>query len=192
MTSPGRILPDLTIEQMIKGNSRVRNVAIGAAFQYMHIIEKWGTGIPRIYQDAKEYGLLDPELKDFGTSFRISIYRKVAETDVFGVIRPEINTTGVSENTTNNATDVTDNATDNATDSATNNATNIKLSKKELTLLRYISSHPTATQKESAEATGITIGTVKRLFPSLQKKAALKRNGNHKDGFWEVLIKIPD
>ena len=177
VTSPGRISPDLTIEQMIKGNSRVRNVAIGAAFQYMHIIEKWGTGIPRIYQDAKEYGLLDPELKDFGTSFRISIYRKVAETDVFGVIRPEINTTGVSENTTNNATD---------------GATNIKLSKKELTLLRYISSHPTATQKESAEATGITIGTVKRLFPSLQKKAALKRNGNHKDGFWDVLIKIPD
>ena len=42
VTSPGRISPDLTMEQLMEGNSRVRNVAIGAAFQYMHIIEKWG------------------------------------------------------------------------------------------------------------------------------------------------------
>ena len=106
VTSPGRLSPDLTIDQLIEGNSRVRNIAIGAAFQYMHIIEKWGTGIPRIYQDAKEYGLQEPELKDFGTSFRISIYRKEAETDVFGVIRLETNTTDVSENATDGATNI--------------------------------------------------------------------------------------
>ncbi|MBQ8093261.1 MAG: hypothetical protein IJ242_06770 [Clostridia bacterium] len=39
VTSPGQISPDLTMEQLKAGNSRVRNVAIGAAFQYMHIIE---------------------------------------------------------------------------------------------------------------------------------------------------------
>lgn len=87
-----------------------------------------------------------------------------------------------------NATDTATNATNNATDGATNK----RLSKNELTLLHYIKEHPTATQKEAADATEITIGTVKRLFPSLQKKAALKRNGNHKDGSWEVLIKIPE
>ena len=41
VTSPGRLSPDLTMEQLKAGNSRVRNVAIGAAFQYMHIIERW-------------------------------------------------------------------------------------------------------------------------------------------------------
>lgn len=90
VTSPGRISPDLTMEQMKAGNSRVRNVAIGAAFQYMHIIEKWGTGIPRILKEAAEYGLREPELKDFGTSFRINIYRKPFETDLFGVVNPVI------------------------------------------------------------------------------------------------------
>ena len=34
VTSPGRISPDLTMEQLKAGNSRVRNVAIGAAFQF--------------------------------------------------------------------------------------------------------------------------------------------------------------
>jgi len=76
------------MEQLKAGNSRVRNVAIGAAFQYMHIIEKWGTGIPRILKEAAEYGLREPELKDFGTSFRINIFRKPFETDPFGVVNP--------------------------------------------------------------------------------------------------------
>ena len=67
-----------------------------------------------------------------------------------------------------------------------------KYSKNELTLLHYVKGNPTATQKEVSDGTGITIGTVKRLFPSLQRKMALKRNGNHKEGSWEVLIKIPE
>ena len=89
VTSPGRISLDLTMEQMIAGNSRVRNVAIGAAFQYMHIIEKWGTGIPRIFQDAAKFGLERPELKDFGTSFRLVMFRRAFDVDPYGVVRPE-------------------------------------------------------------------------------------------------------
>ena len=52
VTSPGRLSPDLTIEHLIEGNSRVRNIAIGAAFQYMHIIERWGSGIPRVFEET--------------------------------------------------------------------------------------------------------------------------------------------
>ncbi len=64
VTFPGRLSPDLTIDHLIEGNSRVRNIAIGAAFQYMHIIERWGSGIPRVFEDARMYGLGDPEIKD--------------------------------------------------------------------------------------------------------------------------------
>jgi len=88
ITSPGRLSPDLTIDQLIEGNSRVRNIAISAAFQYMHIIERWGSGIPRVFEDTRMYGLGDPEIKDFGTSFRISIHRKPFNTDPFGVVIP--------------------------------------------------------------------------------------------------------
>ena len=30
----------------------------------MKIIEKWGTGIPRIFRECREYGLPDPELSE--------------------------------------------------------------------------------------------------------------------------------
>lgn len=36
------------------------------------------------------YGLKDPEIKDFGTSFRIILYRKPFETDPYGVINPAV------------------------------------------------------------------------------------------------------
>lgn len=38
------------------------------------------------------YGLPRPEIKDFGTSFRITIYRKAFDTDIFGVKNPAVHT----------------------------------------------------------------------------------------------------
>lgn len=189
VTSPGRLSPDLTIDQLKEGNSRVRNIAVGAAFQYMHIIEKWGSGIPRIYNDARIYGLDEPEIKDFGSSFRMIIYRRSFSTDLFGVMNPATDhATDATDETdaTDHATDATDHATD------TDNIQNANLSNNDLILLRYVRIHPSATQKEVADATGIKIGTVKRIFPILQKKGILKRNGNNKAGAWEVMTQIPN
>ena len=53
-----------------------RNPAIANAFVYMKIIEKWGTGIPRIFRECTEYGLPEPELIDFDGDFRVNMYRK--------------------------------------------------------------------------------------------------------------------
>ena len=44
--------------------------------------------IPRVFEDARMFGLGDPEIKDFGTSFRVSLHRKPFETDPFGVVIP--------------------------------------------------------------------------------------------------------
>lgn len=49
---------------------------IANAFAYMKIIEKWGTGIPRILRECKEYGLKKPELIDFDGDFRVNMYRR--------------------------------------------------------------------------------------------------------------------
>ena len=41
-----------------------------------------------MFEDTRTYGLDDPEIRDFGTSFRISIHRKPFETDLFGAVIP--------------------------------------------------------------------------------------------------------
>ena len=79
VTSPGMLLNNVSIKKMMEGYSKPRNPAIARAFAYMKIIEKWGTGIPRIFRECGEYGLPEPELIDFDGDFRVNIYRKNSE-----------------------------------------------------------------------------------------------------------------
>ena len=76
VTSPGMLLNNVTISKMMEGYSKPRNPAIARAFAYMKIIEKWGTGIPRLFEACEEYGLPKPELIDFDGDFRVNMYRK--------------------------------------------------------------------------------------------------------------------
>lgn len=57
VTFSGMFLNNVTISKMMKGYSKLRNPAIARAFAYMKIIEKWGTGIPRLFEACEEYGL---------------------------------------------------------------------------------------------------------------------------------------
>ena len=99
ITSPGMLLNNVTIEKMIEGYSRPRNPAIARAFAYMKIIEKWGTGIPRLFAACEEYGLPKPELIDFDGDFRVNMYRKRdANTETNTETNIETNTETNTEN----------------------------------------------------------------------------------------------
>ena len=89
VTSPGMLDSEITIEKMKSGLSKIRNRSIAAAFSYMNIVEAWGSGIPKMFREAKEYGLREPELINMGSDFRINLYRKDAATDQNGVIDPK-------------------------------------------------------------------------------------------------------
>lgn len=91
VTSPGMLDKDLTVEKMKAGLSKVRNGAIAKIFSYMNMIEAWGTGIPKIFAEAREYGLREPELVDMGSDFRINLYRKQPVFDRYGVVAPNRN-----------------------------------------------------------------------------------------------------
>lgn len=41
----------------------------------MNLIEGWGTGIPRLLREMKEYGLAEPEFIDMEIALRINLYR---------------------------------------------------------------------------------------------------------------------
>ena len=70
----------LDIETAKTGKSTCRNEAIAEAFHYMHIVEAWGTGIPRIINRCSEYGLPNPIFEEFGDGFKVTLFRKVSNT----------------------------------------------------------------------------------------------------------------
>ncbi len=82
VTSPGMLLNNVSISKMMEGYSKPRNPAIATAFAYMKIIEKWGTGILRIFRECQEYGLPKPELIDFDGDFRVNMYRNTEDKKV--------------------------------------------------------------------------------------------------------------
>lgn len=56
ISSPGMLYGGMDIETAKAGKSTCRNEAIAEAFHYMHIVEAWGTGIPRIISKCMESG----------------------------------------------------------------------------------------------------------------------------------------
>ena len=60
VTYPGMLLNGVTVEKIKAGYSKVRNRAIANAFSYMRIIEEWGSGIPRMFNEFSKYGFKEP------------------------------------------------------------------------------------------------------------------------------------
>ena len=164
VTSPGMLLNTVSIKKMIEGYSRLRNPAIANAFAYMKIIEKWGTGIPRILRECKEYGLKKPELIDFDGDFRVNMYRREEKSK----------TTQTTIQTTTQTT----------------TQTTIKLTKNDHEILQVIQNNPALSQKEIAMELGWTVDRVKYYLNKMKKQEAIRRIGSSHKGYWELLIKL--
>jgi len=72
--SLGILLPGLTIEDIKQGTSRVRNHVIARVFRELGLIEQWGTGVRRIFTEAKALGLPEPVIEEAGMRIRLTIY----------------------------------------------------------------------------------------------------------------------
>ena len=164
VTSPGMLLNTVSIKKMIEGYSRLRNPAIANAFAYMKIIEKWGTGIPRILRECKEYGLKKPELIDFDGDFRVNMYRREEKSKT-------------TQTTTQTTTQIT-------------TQTTIKLTKNDHEILQVIQNNPALSQKEIAMELGWTVDRVKYYLNKMKKQEAIRRIGSSHKGYWELLIKL--
>ncbi len=74
--NPGNLPPGLTIEDIRRGVSKLRNRVIGRVFHELGLIEQWGSGIQRMTAACRAAGLPEPELEEIGSSFRVTIRRE--------------------------------------------------------------------------------------------------------------------
>ena len=164
ITSPGMLLNNVTIAKMMEGYSKPRNPAIARAFAYMKIIEKWGTGIPRLFEACEEYGLPKPELIDFDGDFRVNMYRKRgtnAETN-------RETGTNIETNTKTN-TEMLDTDTESV--------------ERILSLMRE---KPAITVKTIAQQLELSVGGVRYHINKLKKDGIVEHIGSSKKGTWVI------
>ncbi len=72
--NPGLLPFGLTIDDLRRGISKLRNRVIGRVFHELGLIEQWGSGIQRMTAACREAGLAPPMLEELGTRFRVTIH----------------------------------------------------------------------------------------------------------------------
>jgi ATP-dependent DNA helicase RecG len=71
--NPGLLPFGLTLEDLQRGVSKLRNRVIGRVFHALGLIEQWGSGIQRMTAACHEAGLGPPVFEELATRFRVTI-----------------------------------------------------------------------------------------------------------------------
>ena len=71
--NPGLLPLGLTIDDIQKGVSKLRNRVVGRVFQELGLIEHWGSGIQRMTAACHDRGLDAPRFEEIGTHFRVTL-----------------------------------------------------------------------------------------------------------------------
>lgn len=71
--NPGLLPFGLTVEDLHRGISKLRNRVIGRVFHALGLIEQWGSGVQRMTAACRDAGLPAPVFEEIGTRFRVTI-----------------------------------------------------------------------------------------------------------------------
>jgi predicted HTH transcriptional regulator len=72
--NPGLLPFGLTVDDLHRGISKLRNRVIGRVFHELGLIEQWGSGIQRMTAACRDAGLAAPVLEEIGTRFRVTLH----------------------------------------------------------------------------------------------------------------------
>lgn len=161
----------------------------------MHIIERWGSGIPRVFEDARMYGLGDPEIKDSGTSFRISLHRKPFETDPFGVVIPSKDAKNDAQHQSSASNEAERDAkeTSSASPDAQKQAIDALLASlpeknraRAGRILDCMIRNPHSTAVQIGKEIGLSKATVQRAIDGMKAAGIVARQGSNNGGQWLI------
>lgn len=204
ITSPGKLPIGQTIAKMREGYSKVRNEALAMAFSYMHLIERWGTGMLRIAKMIREAGLGELEILDGETELRFNIYRKQAteqaSEEKAGQTAGQIPKTEEKAGQTAGQTPKAEEkagqtvgqipkAEEKAGQTCKDGSrlTDRKISLEENTLLVYLKNKPQSNVRDVAQQLSLSKSSVSRLIQKLKEKNLIERVGSTRKGYWKVL-----
>ena len=168
VTSPGDLYNGLTFEEALQGHSRLRNRAIANVFYQIGFIEAWGTGLQRIKNAAKEYGLAEPEFIEMPESFRVNLYRNPLPMQGIGKTSVEHRKNIGNKSTEHRAND------------------GVELNVTQRRIVEMLSADSGMTGIALAEQIGISKRNIEANIKKLKEMGVLIRHGSSKGGYWEV------
>ena len=178
VTSPGGLYNGLTYEEIMSGHSKLRNRIIANVFSQMGLIEAWGTGIRRIQEAAKDYGLPIPKIQVFDDMFRVNLYRS----------RPE-KALGDDKGASEKHGEASEEHRRNIGGTSEEHRRNIgeALNETQTKILDLLSLNSKLSAAKLADQIGIASRNVESNIKKLKEKGILIRHGSPKSGYWEII-----
>ena len=167
--NPG--LLKLPVEAIYRGgNSKARNPKIQNMLRMIGFGENVGSGFPKIIAAWKETNWGEPQLLN------------KLDVDEVELVLPV-------PNTNLSANNATVNATVNASVNAPANAS-VKLNKTQIAIVKAIINNNNVTYDDLKTILGVDRSTITRNIAVLKEKGVIRRVGEDKNGYWEVLLDI--
>lgn len=88
--NPGLLMFGLTVDDIKRGLSKLRNRVLGQVFYRLGLIERWGSGVRRIIDSCIETGFKEPKFEELGTHFRVTIFTEVVNKPLLDEIDQKI------------------------------------------------------------------------------------------------------
>lgn len=170
--SPGGLLKEITIEEVRRGYSKIRNKGLAEALIYMHEVESWGGGVARYYTAMAKAGLKPPVAEEQGGFFKVVFWR------------PQVASQAIDA-TTKTTTDTASETVKEAKSVEKSVEKGVEKSVEKIT--HVLSENPYATQRDLAAATGLSIRGVEKNLSKLKSAGVIRRIGPDRGGHWEVV-----
>ena len=174
VTSPGGLYNGLTYEEIMNGHSKIRNKGIANIFGQMGLVEAWGSGIKRIFNSAKEYGLTEPKVQEFDNMFRVELFRNLSPMEQ-NVEKTSENDGETSEKHRRSIGETSEEYQKNGINDTQWKIMELLLEDEKLSATKL------------AEQIGIAKRNVEANIKKLKEQGLLVRHGAPKNGYWEVI-----
>ena len=197
IVSPGSLFDGLTKEEMLTGKSKLRNPVLADVFHKMGIIEKWGTGLRRIFSRCEKAGVKAPVVDVGGSTVTVGFLRKngaeVAQkggklsqkSEKMAQKRDEVSQKGGEVSQGDGEVSQMCVSVDRTLD--TINPTLRKDARNSaVKVFAEIAKNRNVTIGEIANAIGLSAATVKNAQALLRKVGILRRVGGDRGGHWEI------
>ena len=169
VTSPGGLYNGLTYEEVMNGHSKIRNKAIANIFSQMGLVEAWGSGVKRILNAAKEYGLPEPKFQEFDNMFRVELFRNslpmTSENKHIGETS-EKHRRNIGETSEKHGI--------------------VELNSTQQEIVKLLLENNQLSAAKLAEKIGVASRNIESNIKKLKEFGILVRHGSPKNGYWEV------
>jgi ATP-dependent DNA helicase RecG len=201
--NPGKLYGGNTIEALLSGkySSQSRNKLVAKAFKEMGEIEKYGTGITRVQEICRNYGVKEPLFQEITDGFQVTLYKEKlsdfvlpANAILFDNSKTDLKTTKTDLKTTK--TDLKTTETDLKTTETDLKTTETDLKTTETDLktvdidnliLSLIEENNQITIPDIAQKTGKKLTATKDRLNKLKATGLIERIDGKKGGYWKIV-----